>query len=80
MQQLESTDRPLTIKEAAAFLSISVGTVRRIVRERRIPAYRPGGKVLYLLPEDLLNYVKSNRLKSRQEIDQEAAEYVRGAS
>lgn len=68
--------KPLNTEQAAAFLDVSVSHLYKLTSRGEIPHYKPTGKRLYFLPEDLLEYVKAGRVKTAQELDREAAKYV----
>lgn len=71
------TDRkPLNVEEAAAFLDISVSHLYTLTSKGKIPHYKPSGKRLYFLVDDLLTYIQAGRVKTTEEIDQEAANYL----
>jgi len=55
----------LTVKEAAKVLKKHPGTIRRWIRERRLPAQKLGGKYgIYLIPRnDLLEFMIQNLTK-----------------
>ncbi len=49
-------NRYLSIKEAAELTGISVSTLYKLVCSRRIPVYKPTGKLLFL-KEELIAWV-----------------------
>lgn len=53
----------LTIAEAAEFLTISESSVRRLIDTRAIPFFKVLGSIR-LSREDLLAYLKENRIES----------------
>ena len=55
-------DDVLTKKEAAKYLKISISTLDRLMKEKKIPYSKINGRVLFL-KEDLLKWVKSKRVK-----------------
>ncbi|GHV93660.1 hypothetical protein AGMMS50268_41630 [Spirochaetia bacterium] len=59
----------LNIKQAAGELGISVVTVRRLIRLRRIP-YRKIGGVYRFTDEDLAQFIATVRVPSVQEVQQ----------
>lgn len=63
--------KPVTIKEAAEYLSSSESKIRRLVRERSIPFYRRGG-ITYFFEKELLEWVKESRVAT---IDEELSNY-----
>ena len=67
--------KPLTIEEAAEFLDISTSHLYKLTSTGRIPHYQPGGKRIYFLVSDLLDYVKSGRKNTAAEIELAAINY-----
>jgi len=53
------------LKEAAPILGVSVFTVRKLVRERAVPFYRVGRRVV-LDREDLERYLRQHRVEPRE--------------
>lgn len=66
-------DKPLTIKEAAAFLSLAVPTIYGLVSRGELP-YQKRGKRLYFLTSELTDWVKQGRRKTNAELKAEADE------
>lgn len=64
-------DEPLTISEAAKLLRLSVATIYTKVCKNEIPANKQG-KRLYFYRSELLNWIKSGRIKTITEIQHEA--------
>jgi excisionase family DNA binding protein len=62
----------LTAPEAAKYLAISQGYLYRLTSERRIPCYRPSGKILRFNREELDHWLMTNPIKTRDEIDEAA--------
>ncbi len=56
------SDEVLNKKGAAEFLKMSVSNIDRLIQMKQIPYAKVGKKVLFLR-EDLLNWVKSKRVK-----------------
>lgn len=50
--------KPLTAKEAADYLDLSISMLYRHVREGRIPAFKPNGKKWYFWTEDLNRWIR----------------------
>jgi len=74
----EPTNTPpplMNIREAAAFLDLTVPTLYSYVHEGKIPFYKPG-KRLYFSPQDLMQWVKTARKKTMAEIEAEAEQYI----
>lgn len=64
--------RPVTIKEAAAFLSVSESVIGRMIRERSIPYYKRNGKK-YFFEKELLEWIKESRVPT---IDEQLSKYI----
>lgn len=67
-------EKLLTIDDVSDRLSVSISTVRRIVREGLLPAYRVGGRLRFKLYE-VDAYVNAQRIDAGQErLEQARAE------
>ncbi len=75
-EMLEANEKPLTFEEARAFLQVSKSTLYKLTYRRAIPFSKPAGGKLYFEKKDLLEYMRSNPVKSENQIDEEAANYV----
>jgi len=74
-QQQSSVD-VLSFKEACNYLNLSSSYLYKLTHTRRIPHYKPNGKMLYFKKSDLEAWLLRNRVKTADEIEQEAIEYV----
>lgn len=84
-QQLTATQRlallacfkpTLTLEEAAAYAGLSVSHFYKLTSTGRIPHYKPAGKVIYVDRAELDAWLKRNRVKTVDEIEQDATDYV----
>jgi excisionase family DNA binding protein len=66
----------LTIQEAADFLHISTSHLYKLTAQNKIKHYQPGGKKIYFLLDDLLDYVKAGKVKTTAELEAEAADHM----
>jgi excisionase family DNA binding protein len=57
--------RRLSVEEAAPILGVSVFTVRKLIRQRAVPFYRVGRRIV-LDPEDLERYLCQHRVEPRE--------------
>ena len=77
----ETVDSPkpepgfLTIDQAAKFLCLSKSKIYKMTAERSIPHFKLA-KRIYFRPKDLDEWVKTYKVKTIQEIDQEATNYL----
>jgi len=68
-------DQLLTIQQAAELLNLSVPTIYGLVSRSVIPVSKKG-KRLYFSKQELLNWIKEGRKKTKGEIEAEAQEYI----
>lgn len=72
MRQADTT--PLTIDEAAEFLHLSKSHLYRLTSKGEIPHYKPTGKRIYFFRNDLIEFLKSGKVRTNQEIREAIAE------
>ncbi len=66
----------LTTTEAAYYLGVKPSYLYKMMMQRAIPYYKPGGKLCFFSREDLDAWLTSIRIKSQSEIESEAARYI----
>jgi len=73
-----NTKNVLTMREAAALLSLSMSYLYRLVCTKQIPHYKSagGGKFTYFERKELEKWMLANRVKTSSEIEAEAVNYV----
>jgi excisionase family DNA binding protein len=71
----QSSEKPLSISEAAEFLNLSVPTLYSKVSRGELPVMKRGKRLYFSLPE-LKDYLKAGRKKSNEEIAAEADQYL----
>lgn len=71
-----SSKAVLNVKEAAAFLGVSTSHLYHMLSDRSMPHYRKGRNVFFK-KDDLEQWITSDRIASRDEIEREAARIVR---
>jgi excisionase family DNA binding protein len=69
------TDQFLTIQQAAEFLKLSVPTLYGKVHTATIPVFKKG-KRLYFSKQELKAWIESGRIKTINEIEAEADQYL----
>lgn len=74
--ELPSQKEMLTVSEAADFMNVSKSTLYKMSFNRDVPVYKPTGRRVYFKRDDLVNHLKQNRIMSKQEIEQEAINYL----
>ena len=66
MRQPETADDKLSILQAAPLLGVSPFTLRAWVRERRVPFYRLGRRIVFSRA-DLTGFLAAARIPARDE-------------
>ena len=68
---MSQNDTPLTSKKAAEFLGYSKSYLYELVQKGLIPHYKPTGRKVIFLQSDLIDFVKSGKVKTQREIEEE---------
>jgi len=68
-------DEIMNMESAAEFLDISKTTLYKHTSQRLIP-HSKTGKRIYFKKTDLVNWVTKNKIKTVDEIEQEASNYI----
>ena len=68
--------KPLTIQETAKFLNLSESHLYKLTSERKIPHFKPSGKKIYFDKAELVQWLKRNPAKTREETEEKAASYI----
>ena len=55
--------KPLTLREAAEYLDLSTSHLCKLTSRRQIPHFKPSGKRVYFVKEDLDAYLLRNRVE-----------------
>ena len=65
----------MNIEQIASYVGLSKATIYGLTHERKIPYFK-AGKRLYFKKSDVINWITSTRVKTKQEIEQMANEYI----
>lgn len=76
--QSPSPEKLLNIEETARFLGLTRQTIYEKVARREIPVNKKG-KRLYFLQSDLLNWIRSGKVKTNDEIQLDADDWINKA-
>lgn len=71
--QEKPSNEVLNVKQAAKFLQVEVGTIYKYVGDREIPFSKKQGR-LYFFTQDLINWVKSGKKRTQEEIKSQVDE------
>ncbi|MCL3781170.1 DNA-binding protein [Prolixibacteraceae bacterium JC049] len=66
----------LNFNEAASYLELSHSHLYKQTSTGAIPHYKPNGKKIYFKRVELDNWLLRNRTDSKDEIEQQAADYL----
>jgi predicted DNA-binding transcriptional regulator AlpA len=73
--EIDSREQLLNISDASKFLSLSIATIYTKVCRREIPASKQG-KRLYFDKRELIQWIKSGKRKTNQELEKRADDYI----
>jgi excisionase family DNA binding protein len=65
-----------SLKEAADYLHLSKDGLYKLTSARKIPFYKPGGKIIVFYRDELDEWLRKKCVASKSEIDAEANKYV----
>jgi excisionase family DNA binding protein len=65
----------LTSDEAANYLGISKGSLYQMTMKNRLPFYRPSGRTIYFDRKELQDWMKQNRVSTKEELNAKAESY-----
>lgn len=69
------TKEVLTSDEAARYMGVSKSYLYKLTMRRKIPHYKPGGKMCYFNRRELEEWLQANRVSTEAEISARAAAY-----
>ena len=58
----------LTVEEAAKYLGLSKSFLYKMTHEGSIPYYKPNGKIVYFEKDILLQWMRSTKVSSKDEV------------
>ena len=74
-QTIICTKEVLTSKEAAVYMGVSMSYLYKLTMNKKIPHYKPMGKVCYFNRLELEQWLQGNRCATETEISDKAAAY-----
>ena len=66
----------LTVNEVSEYLGLSKATIYRLTSSHRIAYSKPEGKTIYISKDDLLEWMRSGRIMTNEDIEAAANRYV----
>ena len=70
--KFDSGKEVLTLQEAAQYMGIARSSLYKMTSNQTIPFYRPNGKLIFFEKDDILSWIRRNRVFSTEEIEEEA--------
>ncbi len=71
-----NTKEVLNFNETCQYLELSQSHLYKLTSSGAIPHYKPNGKKIYFNRQELDTWLLRNRASSKEEIEQEAADYL----
>lgn len=65
----------LTTREVARYMDISLSTLYHLTMQRKIPHYKPNGKVCYFNRHEVEQWLQTNRVATDAELNDRANAY-----
>lgn len=72
-----NTKDMLTTEEAAQYLGMHKGSLHRLMCEKKIPYYKPMGKLCYFSRTEIEQWMRGNRITPNDEIREQAINYCK---
>lgn len=64
------------LEEASLFLNMSRSFLYKLTYKHEIPYYRPNGKQIYFDRKELEDWMRRNRVATKEEIEESATNYL----
>ncbi|MFB9056486.1 MULTISPECIES: helix-turn-helix domain-containing protein [Flavobacteriaceae] len=76
LEQQTLQKQVLNFNETCKYLELSQSHLYKLTSTGAIPHYKPNGKKIYFQRQELDQWLLRNRMDSRDEIEQQAADYL----
>ena len=70
-----NTKEVLTTDEAASYMGVSKSYLYKLTMEKRIPHYKPMGKMCFFNRKEIEMWLQANRVATDEELSQDAQAY-----
>ena len=70
-----NTKEVLTSDEAASYMGVSKSYLYKLTMEKRIPHYKPMGKMCFFNRKEIEMWLQANRVATDEELSQDAQAY-----
>ena len=78
--KFDSGKEVLTLQEAAQYMGIARSSLYKMTSNQTIPFYRPNGKLIFFEKDDILSWIRRDRVFSTEEIEEEARLHIQRLS
>ncbi|MBT6834848.1 MAG: helix-turn-helix domain-containing protein [Bacteroidetes bacterium] len=68
-----NTKQVLTLQEVSNYTGLSMSYLYKLTHNSELPFYKPNGKKIFIDRLELETWLKRNRIKSREEIENEVS-------
>ena len=72
----QGVKKALTLEEVSAYTGLSKSYLYKLTSANKIPHYKPNNKLVYFNREEIDEWLLQNRIKTKAEIEVEAATYT----
>lgn len=66
----------LTLKELSIYTGFSKSHIYKLTHHNKIPHYKPGGKVCFFKMTEVKEWLLSNRVSTKDELQSQASAYL----
>ena len=70
----------LSASEAAAYMNVSLSHLYKLTAERKVPHFKPMGKMMYFNRLELESWLQSNRVATNRELEAQAQKLIKKGS
>ena len=67
----------LSASEAATYMNVSLSHLYKLTAERKVPHFKPMGKMVYFNRPELEKWLQTNRVATDVELEQQAQKLVK---
>lgn len=67
----------LSCSEAAAYMNVSLSHLYKLTAERKVPHFKPMGKMVYFNRLELEQWLQTNRVATDEELEQQAQKLIK---
>jgi excisionase family DNA binding protein len=73
---INQTNKPLSFRKASEYLGISLSYLYKLTSLKKIPHYKPNGKMIYFVKSELDQWIINNPSKPNEGLNGKPSEYI----